>query len=254
MSNYFAYDFRGAGFDAYSQQHFYGLLGVAVFIISILIFDRMTRKKYQRVISISMAILLLLQELSLSIIRIHWGVWQVQTSLPLHLCGAAIILSAILLLTRNYRIYEIVYFWALAGAVQALLQPDIIRFGFPHYRYFQFFFSHGMILTTAIYTTLSYGYRPTKTSLLRVAIYTNIYVLAIGAFNLVTGGNYLFICHKPETASIMDVLGPWPLYIIPLEIIGFLSFLFYYAPFFIYDFIQNRNPLPKGGKTGSPHQ
>jgi uncharacterized membrane protein YwaF len=36
----------------------------------------------------------------------------------------------------------------------------------------------------------------------------------------------------------MDVLGPWPFYILPLELIGAVSFLFYYAPFFIYDMVK----------------
>jgi hypothetical integral membrane protein (TIGR02206 family) len=240
MSEFFKYDFQGPKFVTFSQHHVYGLIGVVLVILAIVALDIYTRQKYQRMISITMAVLLLLQELSLNLIRVYWGVWQVKASLPLHLCGAAVILSALVLITKNYRIYEMVYFWGLAGAVQALLQPDIGRFGFPHYRYFQFFCSHGLILTTAIYTTVCYGYRPTKKSLLRAIIYTNIFALLVGIFNLITGGNYMFLCHKPETASIMDVLGPWPLYIIPLEIIGLLSFLIYYAPFAIYDFFKTR--------------
>ncbi len=251
MSQFFSYNFKGGPFEPFSQHHFYGLLGVIIMIAMILIIDRMTQKKYQRVISISIATLLLLQELSLSLMRMAWGVWQIQTSLPLHLCGAAIILGALMLLTRSYRLYEIVYFWALAGAVQALLQPDIGRLGFPHYRYFQFFFSHGMIIAAALYATVSFGYRPTGRSVLRVAIYTNIYVLFVGVFNQLTGSNYLFICHKPETASIMDALGPWPIYIIPLEIIGFLSFLFYFAPFYIHDKMKKRSRFARLEEAGS---
>lgn len=241
MSEFFAYDFQGSSFVAYSQQHIWGLLGVAVLISSIIIFDILTNKKYQKIIAFTMAAILLLQELSLSLVRIHWGVWDVSTSLPLQLCGAAVILSAVLLITKNYRIYEVVYFWALAGATQALLQPNLTRFGFPHYRYFQFFLSHGLILTTAIYATTSFGFRPTKKSVVRVFVITNIYALLIGGVNLITGGNYMFICHKPETASLMDVLGPWPVYIIPLEFMALLSYLFYYSPFAIYDFIKNRS-------------
>ncbi len=241
MPHYLSYDFQGGRFEAFTQQHYWGLLGVIILIALILFLERVTATKYQRVISITMAMLLLLQELSLTLIRLVWGVWQIQTSLPLHLCGAAIVLGALMLLTRSYRLYEIVYFWALAGAIQALLQPDIGPLGYPHYRYFQVFFSHGMIIATALYATLSYGYRPTWISVIRVTIYTNVYVLFVGVFNQLTGSNYLFICRKPETASIMDVFGPWPIYIIPLEIIGFLSFLFYYAPFFIYDKIKKRS-------------
>lgn len=244
MSQFFSYNFQGPKFEIFSPHHVFGLLGVALVIVAVVAFDLHTRRKYQRAISLTMAVILLLQEVSLNIIRMVWGVWHVNASLPLHLCGAAVILSALVLITKNYRIYEMVYFWGLAGAVQALLQPDIAPFGFPHYRFFQFFCSHGLILTTAIYTTICYGYRPTKRSLLRAIIYTNIFALLVGIFNLITGGNYMFLCHKPETASIMDALGPWPFYIIPLEIIGLLSFLFYYAPFAIYDYYKAKTCTP----------
>src|SRR6056297_3467699 len=154
MPNIFSYNFQGGSFVAFSRQHIWGISGVAILISTVVTFDRLTNQKYQKFISLSMAIILLLQELSLSIVRIYWGVWEISTSLPLQLCGMAVILSAVLLITKNYQIYEIVYFWSLAGAVQALLQPNLTRFGFPHYRYFQFFFSHGMIIATAIYMTV----------------------------------------------------------------------------------------------------
>ena len=57
----------------------------------------------------------------------------------------------------------------------------------------------------------------------------------IFVFNLVIGSNYLFIAHKPVTASLMDVLPPWPVYIIFLELIGAVMSLILYLPFQIRD-------------------
>ena len=50
-------------------------------------------------------------------------------------------------------------------------------------------------------------------------------------FNLLIGSNYLFIAHKPETASLMDVLPPWPVYIVFVELIGIGVSLLLYAPY-----------------------
>ena len=132
--------------------------------------------------------------------------------------------------------------------MQALLQPDIGPYGFPHYRFFQFFVSHGLIVTVSLYATVSFRYRPQLRSVWRVFIITNIYMAFIALFNWLTDGNYLFICHKPETASLMDFMGPWPWYIITLELMALISFMLYYSPFGLYDWWLRRRRIvqPEG--------
>jgi uncharacterized membrane protein YwaF len=45
----------------------------------------------------------------------------------------------------------------------------------------------------------------------------------------------MFIAHKPETASLMDMLGPWPWYILSLELVGLAVSLLLYSPFGLKD-------------------
>ena len=59
-------------------------------------------------------------------------------SLPLHVCGIAVYLTAYMLITKRQGVFEVVYFWALAGTTQAILTPAVTA-GFPSYRFFQFF-------------------------------------------------------------------------------------------------------------------
>jgi hypothetical integral membrane protein (TIGR02206 family) len=70
----------------------------------------------------------------------------------------------------------------------------------------------------------------------------NVYILAVGAINAGLGSNYLFIMHKPETASLVDVLGPWPWYIVAMEVIGFVNCLILFAPFEWADRRRRRAP------------
>jgi len=70
----------------------------------------------------------------------------------------------------------------------------------------------------------------------------NVYMLIIYPVNIYLGSNYLMINAKPETASLLDLFPQWPVYILYMEAIGFLTFLILYLPFIIKDGrLKNRN-------------
>jgi hypothetical integral membrane protein (TIGR02206 family) len=146
-----------------------------------------------------------------------------------------VFLSAVMLITRSYGLYEVVYFLGIAGATQAILTPDAGAYGFPHFRFFQVFVSHGAIVTAATYMTIVEGYRPTRASIGRVLVRGNLYALAVGIVNALIGSNYLFIARKPETASLLDVLPPWPWYLPILELIALVMIGLLYLPFALQD-------------------
>lgn len=92
--------------------------------------------------------------------------------LPLHVCSALVWVGALGLVMRSYKIYEFMYFMGIGGALQALLTPDLGIYGFPHYRFWQTYLSHGLIVTAAIYMTVVEGFCPTWKSLRRVFLWS----------------------------------------------------------------------------------
>jgi uncharacterized membrane protein YwaF len=50
-------------------------------------------------------------------------------------------------------------------------------------------------------------------------------VAAAGVGTLLTGGNYMFLRRKPAHGSLLDLMGPWPVYILVAGIAGLLLFL-----------------------------
>jgi hypothetical integral membrane protein (TIGR02206 family) len=239
MGKYFEGNFSGDAFKLLSISHILALLTIVIVNYMIYIFrEKIKNEKVDRIFRYTLAAVLIMQEISYNIWHAYIGDWSVGTTLPLHLCGISVVLSAVLLISKRYSLYEVVFFWGVGGATQALLTPDIGIYGFPHYRYFQFFISHGSIVTACLYATFVFGYRPRLKSIWRAIVALNIYMIFIAALNTITGGNYLFICQKPATASIMDFLGPWPWYIVSLEGLGIIIFFIVYIPFVIKDYLN----------------
>jgi hypothetical integral membrane protein (TIGR02206 family) len=150
----------------------------------------------------------------------------------LHLCSVCIILIVIIMVKYNQTIFELLYFWGLGAATQAILTPDLGVYGFPHFRFFQIFFSHGLIVAAVIYFLFVEGKRLRRGSLKRGIIYTNIYAGIVLIVNQIAGTNYMFINRTPDTPSIIDALGPWPFYLIWLELILIAVFSLIYLPVF----------------------
>ena len=61
--------------------------------------------------------------------------------------------------------------------------------------------------------------------------WVNIYSLALYGLNLLMDANYFYLVHKPGNASILDLFGPWPLYILVAEMVAMVFFGLFYLPF-----------------------
>lgn len=234
MNGIFSLDWGGPPFRMFDAVHL-TTLGLIALLNLALARLRFASEGARRTARRALAVALVANEIFLHIWSLAVGTWSIQTMLPFHLCAVMVWASAVMLWTRSYAIYEFAYFLGIGGALQALLTPDIGAYGFPHYKYFTSFISHGLIVTAAIYMTVVEGFRPTWRSLGRVAIGANLYMLVIFFVNLAIGSNYLFIAHKPETASLLDLLPPWPIYILYIELIGLVMCLLLYLPYAIRD-------------------
>ncbi|GAA0342851.1 hypothetical protein GCM10008967_36630 [Bacillus carboniphilus] len=130
--------------------------------------------------------------------------------------------------------FEFTYFAGVGSALQAMLTPDISSYTFPHFRYVHFFISHGGIVVANLFFVIVERYLPSFQSLWRAYIYLNLYTFFIFFLNLLLEGNYMYISQKPFNPSLIDYLGPWPWYIIPLEVITLLTFFILYLPFWLH--------------------
>jgi len=73
--------------------------------------------------------------------------------------------------------------------------------------------------------------RPTLKSIGIAMVFLNMLVVAVGAADVFLQANYMFLLHKPDSASILDWLGPYPYYLISEEIMALVLFFVMLLPF-----------------------
>jgi hypothetical integral membrane protein (TIGR02206 family) len=150
-------------------------------------------------------------------------------SLPLELCNIVMLACLISLFRPNQLATEIAYYWGLGGVLQATATPDLAR-GFPSLDFILFFWSHGTTLIAIAFLIMSHDFRPRNCSIVRMMVALNIYGLVIGSADAVMEWNYGYLCWKPFVPSLLDLLGPWPWYLLSLEMIALLTFLILDVP------------------------
>lgn len=153
------------------------------------------------------------------------GDWTARVNLPLHLTDA-VTLASIAALWRpgSALLVELVYFWAFSASLQAVLTPDLGQ-SFPDVLFFTYFVTHSGAVAAASLLVLGAGHTPRPDAAWRVYGVTVAVLAAAGVGTLLTGGNYMFVRHKPAHGSLLDLMGPWPIYIFVAAIVGLLLFL-----------------------------
>ncbi len=167
------------------------------------------------------------------------GELTIETAAPMHLCDWAAATAIITLICPNQYTYELCYFWALGGTLQALLTPDL-SYGFPDPRFISFFALHGGVIASVLYMTVGMGMRPVPMSIARALAWSAIYAAAAMATNSLLDTNFGYLRMKPAHLSLLDYMAPWPFYIVQLVLLAIVFNLIYYSPFFIRDWLRSR--------------
>lgn len=160
------------------------------------------------------------------------GDHDLDSALPLHLCDIAAIIAGFALITGQRLLVMLTYFWGLAATVQALLTPAI-SVGFPHPAFVAFFVQHFAIVAAALYMPLVSGWRlapPWWKGPLTAMLWINGYLVIAMAVNAWLGTNFGFAARKPVNPSLLDHLGPWPLYLVWMELLAAALFVLLALP------------------------
>jgi hypothetical integral membrane protein (TIGR02206 family) len=151
-------------------------------------------------------------------------------ALPFQLCDAAIFVSALALWLRYQLLVEVTYFWGLAGTIQAVITPDLPQH-FPTFPFIQYYVAHGGVVAAALLLVVGLDRWPRHRAIFWVGALTVAYSAFVGLLDAVTGANYMYLRAKPASATVLDVMGPWPWYIGSAALVGIALFVILDAPF-----------------------
>ena len=134
--------------------------------------------------------------------------------MPLQLTDLATVSAACALWSRPHWAFALTYYWGLVLSAQALISPALRGPDFPSLQFLGFWAIHLLVVWAAIYLTWGRRMRPQWRSYGFVVLVTLVWAAIAFTFNRIAGTNYGFLNGKPATASLLDVMGPWPVYVL----------------------------------------
>jgi hypothetical integral membrane protein (TIGR02206 family) len=231
----------GETFVLFGPAHMVVLALTVLVPAGLILWTRRAGPGVGRAIRWTIAVILVGNEIAYEIYGLSTHGWRefLSNYLPLHLCGVAVFLVAWTMIRPHQRAFELAYFWGLAGTLQAIITPEL-QFGFPHYRFIEFFLNHGLIVAGVFYAVLAMNLRPSPGAVWRTFWLTNACAAIAALVDWSIGGsaNYMYMCRPPAADSPFFFL-PWPWYILFMELVGLVLITALYLPFW------RRGPLAR---------
>ena len=201
-------------FTAYGASH---LAAFVVLLVGAVVLVQLGRRLRDRDpgdrFGKGMAVVILASTLPLQILYFTPGYWNPSKTLPIQLCDLASLASAYALWSHRHWATGLTYYWGLFLTTQAIITPDLDS-DFPHPIFLLFWGMHIGTVWAAAYLTWGRGVRPDwRTYRLSVAI-TFGWAASVFTLNLLLGTNYGFLNRKPPSTTALDLLGPWPWYVV----------------------------------------
>jgi hypothetical integral membrane protein (TIGR02206 family) len=202
------------GFTTFGTSH---LVALAVFVAGIWPVVRIGRGHRGTPAAVrfsrGFAVAIPLFTVPLQVVDFLPGNYSLSTTLPIQLCDIAWMAAVVALWTHHRYPVALTYFWGLVLTPQALITPAL-NSPFPDPKFLAYWSMHFLIVWAAIYLAWGLGLTPRWRDYAATVATTAVWAVVVFSFNLVVGTNYGFVNRKPTTPSILDYLGPWPVYVV----------------------------------------
>jgi hypothetical integral membrane protein (TIGR02206 family) len=199
-----------------------------VFISVPLILGRFLNRKQKVQVTYIIGIIMILDFISENLDYFMSGTWDIQYTIPLHLCGISSLICCVLpFVKKKEKLFQFVYYTGVIGGAMAILTPQLNHFDGSLRYYLNYFISHSFIIALPIFMFLHLDMKLPKFSWFKIWVHLNILMVIIMPINFLLGSNYMYVNAAPEVSNPL-VIGDWPYYLLiwePLVII--ITYLIY---------------------------
>lgn len=213
-------------FDLFGNDHILSIILIIIFYVLFLCFnEKIGIKNNSKIFPIVLSFIILSLDISEDIIRYITGYYSIEKDLPLQLCAIGIYVAVVALLKKNQIAFELIFYWGLVGASQAILTPDSDLFELKiFFIYSQAY--HSALIFAVLWLVIKCNMRMQIEYIPRVVLITNLVVVVISVINYLLDSNYMFLRVKPNSVSPF-LIGDWPVYIIMVQFFSIvIVFLF----------------------------
>lgn len=144
-------------------------------------------------------------------------------ALPLQLSDVTAAVAGLTFLFVNRKLQSLAYFLGLALGSQAVFTPDLVE-GPSTFAFWAFWIYHLFVVGAGVYVVAVQGFRPTWRDLRFALLFGLGYVAIVFTIDAIFNLNYGYLGRSmPSRPSLLDVLGPWPLRVVFMVLLGVVA-------------------------------
>lgn len=255
---YFLGEGQNVEFSLFTFAHIAPILVMIAVILLIAKFaNKIRNSKFEKTFRYILAFGLICSEMSY-----YWRLIAVVSlnpnpveHLPISVCGWAVIFCSFMIIGKTQSLFDISYFWLLAGSIFALITPTVLTYAGPtRFRYYQFWSEHTLGYIAIFYLIFVHKMRPTVKSAIKS--YIALAVLAVIAYfsniTIGNGANYLFMARPEAAPSVLDILpSNFALRLLIMAAVITLLYFVAYLPWLINDIRAKKNKNSQEKETAT---
>jgi hypothetical integral membrane protein (TIGR02206 family) len=204
-------------FDLFGKDHILSIILIVIFYVFFLSFnEKIGIKNKSKSLLIVLSFIIISLDISEDIVRYITDYYSIKKDLPLQLCTMGIYVAVVALLKKNQTAFELIFYWGMVGASQAILTPDSKLFELKiFFIYSQAY--HSALIFSVLWLVIKHNMRMKMESIPRLVLITNLVVVVISSINYLLDSNYMFLRVRPNSVSPF-LIGDWPIYIIAVQL------------------------------------